>query len=321
MAKYQRFGRKRSTGRRYTPYSAVRRYGPSGGTPYKRRKTGMRTYRSAPVQSFGYANPTKQELKSFDTVIAAQGSGAAGGLDVVIGSLVPSNLSTQPLLLLNGIPIGNDIYQRIGRKVQMQAIYLRFHLQYWGGMGQNGAPPLANQPVPLEADAVGITVPDGPAFHNPLVVRCMLVYDKQPNGVAATVSNVLEDTSTNLNSQVNPTCPNRLAYRDRFVTIWDRTYHLDRNGVNAIPVKVYKKLNLGCTFIADGGVGLPNDITHMGTGALYFLYVGDIKAPARVPVIISQYTVGAQPTVPTEATAINGGIINNFWSRVRYTDS
>lgn len=290
-------------------------------TPYKRRKSGGSNpyrYRAAPPMAVGYVNPTRQELKAFDTIIMAQSSGG-GVSDTVIGSLVPSLLGTQPAMVINGIPIGNDITQRIGRKVMMSSIYLRFHLQYWGGRGNTGGPVLPD-PVPLPADGVPGVGNLSPSAYNPHIVRCMLVYDKQPNGVLPVNSDILESTGANLGSFVNPTCPNKLSYRDRFVTLWDRVYHLDRNGTNAIPVKVYKKLGLGVTFNSDAGAPAANDIVGISTGALYFVYFGDLSNPIRTPPTISQYTPTA-PLTPTEATVVTCGIINNLFARVRYTDS
>ena len=85
--------------------------------------------------------------------------------------------------LLNGITTGATATTRIGRKINLKSLYLRYT-------------------VGLTASSTG-----GCQF------RILVVYDKQTNGNTATITDIL------LSDEFK--APNNLSYRDRFVVLAD----------------------------------------------------------------------------------------------------
>lgn len=102
-------------------------------------------------------------------------------------------------------------------------------------------------------------------------VRCMLVYDKSPNGVAPVFSDILQNasatgvTSTYFTSSVN------MNNKDRFVIIRDKSYNLSSQNP-LINVKWYCK---GMWETIFKGTSNPITIANIRTGAFYFLVFTD----------------------------------------------
>lgn len=156
--------------------------------------------------------------------------------------------TTGAILLLNGIAQGTDFTQREGRKFTMKSIYIRMIIQ-------NGTTQVPNN-----------------------VARWMIVYDKQPNGAAFTLANLLTAVAT--------TAPNNLDYRDRFVVIWDKCHINGATGGNdnqKVFVKKYRRCNLETT---NSGTGAT--VASIATGSLYFVSLGDVVAGTTA----SQVTAG-----------------------------
>lgn len=162
--------------------------------------------------------------------------------------------------LLNGITQGTDYNQRIGRKVMIKSIFARFTI---------------NNAVTTAAQGD--------------VVRVMIIYDSQANGVAPNITDVLQiaefDSPMNLNNR-----DRFKVLHDKFHTMWACVYTTGALTTgNTIPKfsQKYIKCNLEQIF---GGTG--NTIGSIQTGSLYFL-------------TISQNEIGAV----------------SLYSRVRYTDN
>jgi hypothetical protein len=137
--------------------------------------------------------------------------------------------------LLNGIAVGAEPYQRVGRQIQLANFELRCGIsQVAGGL----------QSMPI---------------------RVMVVYDKQSNGATFAPAALL-DASTgipNVWKQYN------LDNRDRFVILHDETSQVNiTTGEGSFPTFHTKgQINLPTIFNATGG-GVISSIT---TGSLYLI--------------------------------------------------
>jgi len=163
--------------------------------------------------------------------------------------------------LLNGIAQGTDISNRIGRKFCLKSSLLRLAVY-------------PNSATTLQQGDI---------------VRVMLLYDAQPNGVIATVADVLDgftwESGMNLNN------------RDRFKVLMDKTFAMNpvvytagaltAGSPQLRVMKKYKKMNL--------------DVINSGSAAT----IGSIQTGALLLLVIG---------------LINNGSTINWLHRTRYTD-
>jgi len=156
--------------------------------------------------------------------------------------------STATFNLLNGIATGTDFTDRIGRKVNLKSLFIRYNV---GPEDQ--------------------TVTDN-------LVRILVVYDNQTNGAAPIIGDVLK--SANSLSQLN------LNNRDRFKVLWDKEIQLTfasntatvavSFGQNGYCGKKFKSLrNLEMIF---GGTAAT--VASIQTGSIYLITIGSATAGA-----------------------------------------
>lgn len=165
----------------------------------------------------GWANPSKGgETKFIDTnvttAIAFNSSAFGAGT------------------LLNGCANGSDASTRIGRKITLKSLLLRY------------------------------TFRTGTSSTWGCKVRILVVYDKQANSAAPAITDIL------LADEFNS--PNNLSNRDRFVTIFDQITDSFGAGTGEIASAsdvLYKKLNFE-TMFNSGSAGTIGDIT---SGSIY----------------------------------------------------
>ena len=184
-----------------------------GRTPTKRVQKVHRVVR-------GYPYGTRSELKAVDTTIGQVAD------------------TTGAVTLLNGIARGDDINQRVGRRVRLAS---------------------------LQASIVNYVTP---ATGIDQTHRCLIVYDKQSNGVAPAITDVLVSAST-------VAMPN-LDNRQRFVILYDKLMHLNAAAEpgSMVAFKISKRLSYGVQFNS-GDAGTVADIQ---TGGLFFITIGSIAA-------------------------------------------
>lgn len=126
-------------------------------------------------------------------------------------------------VLLNGCANGSDASSRIGRKIVLKSVLVRYQF--------------AMAPTST--------------FSSPF--RIMVVYDKQANAAAPAITDIL--LTDHFSSQ------NNLSNRDRFVTIFDHvTQGCGNQSEFSISGVLYKKLNLE-TMFNGGSAGTVGDIT------------------------------------------------------------
>lgn len=160
--------------------------------------------------------------------------------DVSLASLTES--STFTVTLLNGMALGDTgIGDREGKDIVIKSIQLQ------------GS---------LNCEAGG------------MLCRYLLVYDKQPNGVALTAADVL--VSNDINALKN------LSNKHRFIILKDKMFSVQSNTIDVntgnhmwIP-KYYKKHNLAVGYNA----GNAGTIADINTGSLYLLTAGRAETPA-----------------------------------------
>lgn len=152
-------------------------------------------------------------------------------------------------ILLNFLAQGTGVNQRVGRKCVMKSFLMRY----------------------------GIYPSASTSAANGTIVRAMIVYDRSPNNAAAlpAITDVL--ASATWDSALN------LAYRERFLVLWDKTYTigatqyttgaLTAGNPKPVAVQKYKKINLPVIFGGTGG-----DIVDISTGSLFLLEIGNINA-------------------------------------------
>lgn len=125
--------------------------------------------------------------------------------------------------LLNGCIQGTESINRIGRKIHMKSIYMRYSF------------------------ALASTSTGGG------VLRILVVYDKQANATAPAITDIL------LADEFH--APNNLSNRDRFVTLMDvLTEPISTGSLNSVSGVEYRKINLEAMFNT-GNAGTIGDIT------------------------------------------------------------
>lgn len=179
--------------------------------------------------------------------------------DVVSASVAVS--TTAQFILLNGVQEGSSFYNRIGRRISMRSLHLKFTLAPSG----NGA-------------GVGETL------------RFMVIYDRQPNGAAPAISDLLLDydntgaTGTTVKSGMN------MNNSDRFVMLRDKILQIPNNGAavalsagqEAIMDQFEEKgdfnwfVKLRGSEVHYKATSNPAVIGDIATGALYFVTYSNI---------------------------------------------
>nr|QXP07673.1 MAG: putative capsid protein [Arizlama virus] len=198
-----------------------------------------------------------RQRRSRGTIVAAarQLNSASRGLQLQKGEFksVDVQLSgdcntTGSVLLVNGIARGDEIFERTGRQIVMKSVELRWQ--------------------------VASTTTTGIAQ----TCRIMLVYDRQANGAAPTILNVIRGAADGF----LPHQPRNLENRRRFTILYDRTFVVGPQGTSTTALgvapivadKFYRKLNHPVEFNS-GDAGTIADIT---TGSLYVLTIGNVAA-------------------------------------------
>lgn len=148
--------------------------------------------------------------------------------------------TTGTLLLLNGIARGDEINERNGREVTMRSVELKVQSAVTAGTGIDQ------------------------------IQRHLLVYDRQTNGTALTIAQVLDSVST--------VAMKSLENRRRFKILMDRTVVLNATAEPGSMnyYKYYRRIFYPVTFNS-GDAGTVADIT---TGSLYFITLGTVVAGA-----------------------------------------
>lgn len=146
--------------------------------------------------------------------------------------------STGDLVLVNGIAAGSGASEHVGREVTMRSVQINLRAQ--------------------ATAATGVAQ----------IVRFLLVYDRQPNGAAPAITDILTSTTV--------TAPRNLDNRKRFKILWDEVCPLaDRitateSGVQHVYLRFYRRLRHPIEFNATTSA----TVTAITTGSMYFVGIG-----------------------------------------------
>lgn len=153
--------------------------------------------------------------------------------------------------LLNGVTQGTDYTQRIGRKIWLKSILLRFTL------------------VPNTAS----NTPAGDS------VRLLVVYDAQCNSAAPVIGDILQNSAFNDPMNLN----NRDRFKilaDKFVTLGACQYNtgtLAAGAPFAKQVKIYKKMGMEQIFSGTG-----NTVGSISTGGIFLVIIAGFNSQTNV---------------------------------------
>jgi len=237
------------------PSSAIR------GKIKRRRKSTIPRMRSTVAASYGFTGPLRSgvEKKYYDRqYYVIDGNWVTWGQPTAD----TARYNTQ---LLNCINNGAGVSQRVGRKITMTSAQLR----------------------------VAVGVPTGRVLSG--VLRCILVYDSQPNGVTLGPNALLESTagpSTFVLDYQTALSPVQMSNRDRLRVIMDKQIALAPGPLDlGHTFKKYKRLRHETVFNTDTQVD-PINISSIQTGALYMFYVysttgGAVLGATNLPSIVT----------------------------------
>lgn len=150
--------------------------------------------------------------------------------------------TTGTVTLLNGVATGDDFTDRDGRRINMKSLFITGRIS------------------PIDSNTLDT------------ISRLIVVYDKQSNGAAPVITDVLK--TANSVDQLN------LNNRARFQVLVDKRFFIGRvdntatQSFSVAPgghmIKIFRKLNLETQFS-----GTTAAVASIATGSLYMITVGD----------------------------------------------
>lgn len=177
-------------------------------------------------------------------------------------------VSTGVMSPLNSLSVGSGLNQRIGRKITMRSF--KFDGVFNGPCGT------------LTANSVAGWSKGTPSVSAPVLLRIMVVYDRQTNGAPVQLSDVLASPgAAGLvgSGQVTVSSSNNLNNRSRFLTIFDKVYSFGNADTTAKRISIYKKLNLPVIYTSNGPGANVYDVSQISTGGLFMAFISDCNAP------------------------------------------
>jgi len=154
---------------------------------FKRGGGAQFSVRMSRIPAYAYAAPRLREFKRYDTNLG-------------VLQITPQN-SFLPQSLLNPVVQGSSFFQRIGNKISMKSLKIRGHV--------------TPSPAGIWDSTNNVLTGD--------YLRWFVIYDRQPNGVAPLIQDVLRDTNNATTVITNQSGINPLN-RDRFLILRDQTF-------------------------------------------------------------------------------------------------
>lgn len=232
-----------------TTTDRILRYNTAAAEARLRRIESTRQSAAVPMQISLPVAARGTELKTFDLKLnAPTGITGAGDLPAVdTMHFAEPGAAFTGMTCLNEVLQGANFNNRIGSKIRLASVNLRF------------TPSMLS----TAAGTVGL-------------IRCMLVYDTQPNGIHPDITDIIASAGAPVSfySQQN------IINMKRFKIIREEFFSLDVADHSGWCVQWYNKINYETDFIQTGtGIG---DIAH---GALYFIA---FRARAHSLLVLSQ---------------------------------
>lgn len=216
------------------PYSvrSTQRYRAASARAQPRR----RYYQGARILR-AMGSSSRVEVKSFDVTPGNTAIPVPGG----VTGAEPAAFAG--LCELNCVQAGNAFYQRIGTKINVKSVMLRFQFLN------------------------SIVTATGAFSELPAVLRYMVIYDRQTNGAFPAMTDILQNNDTGavtLGSSVN------ITNRDRFVVLRDKQVELDYANQQGAWITEYIK----CPSLDVQFKSSSDTIGDITTGAIYLMVFG-----------------------------------------------
>lgn len=271
---------------RYTMFRGARFYGYGSSPMRKYRKTYSIRRMSRPARVGGFWPGSRSTYRKVTKYRRIPGLGVIRRtytipeLKYIDNSDIATAIDeTGTITLLNGLLNGTSATTRVGMKINMRSVHLKYFI---------------TGPVYSSFNAAN-------AFSQH--VRIMLVLDLQPNGVTLSLSDLLEDTTTG----IGVVSSLYMANSARFKVLYDKRQWVQPNVVipgsttatqsysavvwtsanKSVYDEIYLKLSHEVQY-ADSNNG---DITDIKTGALFLIAVADNATAAQQPAITSYVRV------------------------------
>jgi len=163
---------------------------------------------------------------------------------------------------LNNPTQGTGFYNRVGSKITMTSINIKFDVDYVPN-AQTGA------------------------IAAPINYRCVLVYDRQTNGAFPTVSQIFSSNVSGVPSYYFLYAGVNIQFRQRFMIIRDESGVLDTAQGLSHHKEWFAKIRQPVEFIGNTGTNPQGVIGDVATGALYFIYAADTRGSSTVDTVPS----------------------------------
>lgn len=172
-------------------------------------------------------------------------------------------LTGDDVMLCNGVSPGNDIFNRLGRRLRMRSILVSMQLV---------------APASVDLAAADITMNNTTVATRVCTCRLLLVLDKQPNGTQCLKNDILASlgSARKDGGYASPESNMNLDNRDRFLVLFDKIYTVDTVDRVQRSIRIYKKLNIEVTY--NNGQNA-RDVSALMTNALYLVAVSNQNPP------------------------------------------
>lgn len=203
-----------------------------------------------------YRNPSlfgKTNIKELKTIDYTNIQGA----NVRYNEVVHAATLATGMTTLNLLQAGTGFWNVIGSKIIMKSIKLSF-----------------------------IIYPGTAAAGSAYDVRWLLIYDRQPNGVAALITNILATVTQTGASTLGFESGTNIINRKRFQIVKSGVTTISTDTKDSEVVSFYKKLNHQTEY---NGTANPATIANISTGALYFITFGSQTLASNLNPLIGQF--------------------------------
>lgn len=190
--------------------------------------------------------------------------------------------TTATVALLNGLDLGTGAFQRLGRSVHLRTLHVR------GGFYPS-----------LQDGSFGGEC-----------LRVLVVYDRQPNGVAPSVIDIMQSIDANGNGSTTPFDYPNLANSERFIILADKQVNLSNTRYIVASSYFGQQNTLSELDSSDRNFDRYIDVSGLPTQ-----YKGDDETVASISTgALFLYTLGSQ-------AAATAGVTFNWTARLRYSDA
>jgi len=172
------------------------------------RKGGRKRLRPT-ISSFTTSNRTLRNITPNSGWLSWKCVDITDNVFTVTGIAANNSAATATVISLNDVNEGSGFYNRIGRTICLKSLTIDYRIY-----------------------------PNSVATNPPTLVhyiRCMLVYDSQPNGSLATFANIFQNISASGSVVNHGTAFPNVDNKDRFKILYDHVHQLNPNSGATVP--------------------------------------------------------------------------------------